>query len=81
MQIIEEAQRLLKPGGALAIMEMNPYSPALQRMVNNVFAFTAVSFCLLLQRADHFDLDHCGTNVLRCVSHKHLGCMQMVGCE
>ncbi len=53
MQIIEEAQRLLKPGGALAIMEMNPYSSSLQRMVNNVFAFTAVSFCLLLQRADH----------------------------
>jgi len=40
-QIIEEAQRLLKPGGALAIMEMNPYSSSLQRMVNNVFAFTA----------------------------------------
>jgi ubiquinone/menaquinone biosynthesis C-methylase UbiE len=53
VQIIEEAQRLLKPGGALAIMEMNPYSSSLQRMVNNVFAFTAVSFCLLLQRADH----------------------------
>ncbi|KAG6553443.1 hypothetical protein Mapa_005179 [Marchantia paleacea] len=40
-QIIEEAHRLLKPGGALAIMEMNPYSPHLQRMVTNVFALTA----------------------------------------
>ncbi|KAL2635394.1 hypothetical protein R1flu_006873 [Riccia fluitans] len=40
-QIVEEAHRLLKPGGALAIMEMNPYSPYLQSMVNNVFAFTA----------------------------------------
>jgi ubiquinone/menaquinone biosynthesis C-methylase UbiE len=40
VQILEEAQRLLKPGGALAIMDMNPYSPLLQRMVNNVFAFT-----------------------------------------
>ncbi|KAI5072750.1 hypothetical protein GOP47_0012856 [Adiantum capillus-veneris] len=40
-QIIEEAHRLLKQGGALAIMEMNPYSPLLQKMVNNIFAFTA----------------------------------------
>lgn len=40
-QIIEEAHRLLKRGGALAIMEMNPYSPLLQKMVNNMFAFTA----------------------------------------
>eukprot|EP00850_Spirogloea_muscicola_P015778 SM000124S25910 [mRNA] locus=s124:2650:5388:- [translate_table: standard] len=40
-QIIAEAQRILRPGGALAIMEMNPQSPFLQRMVNNVFAFTA----------------------------------------
>lgn len=39
--IIEEAHRLLKPGGALAIMEMNPYSPHLQKMVNNIIAFTA----------------------------------------
>lgn len=48
VQIIEEAHRLLKPGGALAIMEMNPYSPLVQSMINNIFAFTAVSFnCLL----------------------------------
>ncbi|MCO5556222.1 hypothetical protein L7F22_009768 [Adiantum nelumboides] len=40
-QIIEEAHRLLKRGGALAIMEMNPYSPLLQRIVSNIFAFTA----------------------------------------
>ncbi|KAJ7567472.1 hypothetical protein O6H91_02G149500 [Diphasiastrum complanatum] len=40
-QIVEEANRLLKIGGVLAIMEMNPYSPHVQRMVNNVFAFTA----------------------------------------
>lgn len=43
VQIIEEAHRLLKPGGALAIMEMNPYSPLVQNMINNIFAFTAVS--------------------------------------
>lgn len=40
-QIVEEAHRLLKRGGALAIMEMNPYSPLLQKMVNNMVAFTA----------------------------------------
>eukprot|EP00897_Mesotaenium_endlicherianum_P003939 jgi/Mesen1/3573/ME000002S05139 len=40
-QIIQEAYRILKPGGAFAIMEMNPNSPFLHRMVNNVFAFTA----------------------------------------
>ncbi|KAH7403942.1 hypothetical protein KP509_15G001900 [Ceratopteris richardii] len=40
-QIIEEAHRVLKRGGALAIMEMNPYSPLLQKMVKNIFAFTA----------------------------------------
>lgn len=40
-EIIEEAHRLLKPGGALAIMEMNPYSPLVQNMINNIFAFTA----------------------------------------
>lgn len=44
VQIIEEAHRLLKPGGALAIMEMNPYSPLVQNMINNIFAFTAVSW-------------------------------------
>lgn len=40
-EILEEAHRLLRPGGALSIMEMNPYSPLVQNMVNNVFAFTA----------------------------------------
>jgi ubiquinone/menaquinone biosynthesis C-methylase UbiE len=43
LQILEEAHRLLRPGGALSIMEMNPYSPLVQNMVKNVFAFTAVS--------------------------------------
>ncbi|GLJ44861.1 hypothetical protein SUGI_0944050, partial [Cryptomeria japonica] len=40
-QVIDEANRLLKSGGALCIMEMNPHSPLVQKMVNNVFAFTA----------------------------------------
>lgn len=40
-KIIAEANRVLKPGGALAIMEMNPNSPFFQSMVDNVFAFTA----------------------------------------
>lgn len=39
--ILKEAYRLLRPGGALAIMEMNPKSPAFQRIANNVMAFTA----------------------------------------
>jgi hypothetical protein len=33
--------RLLKPGGVAAIMEMNPASPAFQRIFNNPFAFAA----------------------------------------
>ncbi|KAH9323367.1 hypothetical protein KI387_018006, partial [Taxus chinensis] len=40
-QVIDEANRILKPGGALCIMEMNPHSPLVQKMVDNVFAFTA----------------------------------------
>lgn len=40
-QVIAEARRILRPGGALAIMEMDPRSPFLQKMVDNVFAFTA----------------------------------------
>ncbi|XP_024534764.1 uncharacterized protein LOC9655999 [Selaginella moellendorffii] len=40
-QVVEEANRVLRIGGALSIMEMNPYSASLQRMVNNIFAFTA----------------------------------------
>ncbi|CAM6102340.1 unnamed protein product [Calypogeia fissa] len=40
-KIIEEAHRLLKVGGALAIMEMDPRSVHFQNMVKNVFAFTA----------------------------------------
>lgn len=40
-EIIKEAHRILRPGGALCIMEMNPHSPLLNQMVQNVFAFTA----------------------------------------
>ncbi|KAI8471970.1 MAG: S-adenosyl-L-methionine-dependent methyltransferase [Monoraphidium minutum] len=39
--ILREAHRLLKPGGVMAIMEMNPASPAFQRIFKNPFAFTA----------------------------------------
>lgn len=37
----EEAYRLLKPGGIMAIMEMNPATPAFQRIFSNPFAYTA----------------------------------------
>eukprot|EP00798_Chlamydomonas_sp_ICE-L_P012997 gene12997-5361_t len=39
--LLKEAQRLLRPGGVLSIMEMNPASPAFQRVLGNPFAFTA----------------------------------------
>jgi ubiquinone/menaquinone biosynthesis C-methylase UbiE len=39
--IISEAFRLLRPGGALQIMEMDPSSPILARVRSNPFAFTA----------------------------------------
>jgi ubiquinone/menaquinone biosynthesis C-methylase UbiE len=39
--IISEAFRLLRPGGALQIMEMDPSSPILVRVRSNPFAFTA----------------------------------------
>ena len=39
--IIKEAYRLLRPGGAFAIMDMNPSSEAFQRIQNNLFAYTA----------------------------------------
>jgi len=39
--IVAECHRLLRPGGALSIMEMNPRSPFLRKLVGNVPAFTA----------------------------------------
>ena len=38
--IFKEAGRLLRPGGALAIMEMNPGSPVFQRVMKNPVAYT-----------------------------------------
>ncbi|CAI5500349.1 unnamed protein product, partial [Closterium sp. Naga37s-1] len=40
-KIIEEAHRILRPGGAFAVMEMNPRSPFFQRISNNPFTFAA----------------------------------------
>ncbi|KAF5829160.1 S-adenosyl-L-methionine-dependent methyltransferase [Dunaliella salina] len=39
--VFAEAHRLLRPGGCLSIMEMNPRSPAFGRIMGNPFAYTA----------------------------------------
>ena len=39
--VIREAYRVLKPGGCMSMMDMDPTAPAFQRIANNVFAFTA----------------------------------------
>ncbi|KAL6751927.1 S-adenosyl-L-methionine-dependent methyltransferase [Haematococcus lacustris] len=39
--VFKEAARILRPGGCLAVMEMNPGSAAFQRIFTNPFAFTA----------------------------------------
>ena len=41
VEVMKEAYRLLRPGGAMAIMDMNPKSEAFKRVLNNTFAFTA----------------------------------------
>lgn len=40
-KIIEEAHRVLRPGGAFAIMEMNPNSQFFNKIANNPFTFAA----------------------------------------
>ncbi|KAL3140414.1 hypothetical protein ABBQ38_004674 [Trebouxia sp. C0009 RCD-2024] len=40
-EVMQEAHRILRPGGALAIMEMNPQSPYFQRRLSNPFAYAA----------------------------------------
>ncbi len=39
--ILAEAYRILPPGGAFALMDMNPQSPFFQRFASNPFAFAA----------------------------------------
>ena len=39
--VIREAYRVLRPGGCMSMMDMDPTAPAFQRIANNVFAFTA----------------------------------------
>ena len=38
---IREAYRILRPGGALAIIEMDPTTGPFQRILSNPFAYTA----------------------------------------
>ncbi|KAG1675239.1 hypothetical protein FOA52_016270 [Chlamydomonas sp. UWO 241] len=39
--LMAEAMRVLRPGGVLSIMEMDPTTPAFRRMLGNPFALTA----------------------------------------
>lgn len=39
--VLREAYRLLRPGGVLSIMEMNPTSPVFNRIFSNPFIYTA----------------------------------------
>ena len=40
IDIFKEAYRVLRPGGALCVMEMNPVTPAFQRVMNNPIPYT-----------------------------------------
>ncbi|KAK9836264.1 hypothetical protein WJX81_000487 [Elliptochloris bilobata] len=40
-EMLAEARRILRPGGAMAIMEMDPASAAFQRVFGNPFAYAA----------------------------------------
>lgn len=41
LAIFKEAHRVLRPGGCLSVMEMDPQSATFQRIISNPFVFTA----------------------------------------
>merc|ERR1712216_180147 len=40
-RVIQEAARVLRPGGFFAMMDMDPSTPAFRRIADNPFAYTA----------------------------------------
>ena len=55
--IFKEAARVLRPGGALAVMEMNPASPAFQKVMNNPIPYT------IFKSTEPYLLDYVGLDM------------------
>jgi len=57
IDIFKEAFRLLRPGGALCVMEMNPVTPAFQRVMNNPIPYT------IFKSTEPYLLDYVGLDM------------------